>query len=81
MEYQKIINLLDSTKNQPSKFRTRNWVEYSDTYTHVKGTMTVPNTAAAVKVANNTDKKVKFKSCAPFTDYINEINKDIDVAK
>ena len=27
MEYQKIINLLDNTINQPSKFRTRNWVE------------------------------------------------------
>ena len=27
MEYQKIINLLDNTMNQPSKFRTRNWVE------------------------------------------------------
>ena len=27
MEYQKIINLLDNTINQPSTFRTRNWVE------------------------------------------------------
>ena len=27
MEYQKISNLLDSASNQPSKFRTRNWVE------------------------------------------------------
>ena len=27
MDYQKIINLLDDTLNQPSKFRTRNWVE------------------------------------------------------
>ena len=26
MEYQKIINLLDNTPNQPSKFRTRNCV-------------------------------------------------------
>ena len=30
MEYQKIINLLDNTMNQPSKFRTRNWVEIND---------------------------------------------------
>ena len=35
MEYQKITNLLDnevllSTSNQPSKFRTRNWVEIND---------------------------------------------------
>ena len=27
MEYQKIINLLDNTPDQPSKFRTKNWVE------------------------------------------------------
>ena len=30
MEYQKIINLLDNTSNQPSKFRTKNWVEIND---------------------------------------------------
>ena len=30
MEYQKIINLLDNTTNQPSKFRTRNCVEIND---------------------------------------------------
>ena len=30
MEYQKIINLLDDTTNQPSKFRTRSWVETND---------------------------------------------------
>ena len=27
MEYQKIISLLDNTPNQPSKFKTQNWVE------------------------------------------------------
>ena len=30
VEYQKIINLLDDTTNQPSKFRTRRWVEIND---------------------------------------------------
>ena len=30
MEYQEIANLLDSTSNQPSKFRTRNCVEIND---------------------------------------------------
>ena len=30
MGYQKIIKLLDDTTNQPSKFRTRNWVEIND---------------------------------------------------
>ena len=27
MEYQKITHLLDSASDEPSKFRTRNWVE------------------------------------------------------
>ena len=30
MEYQKIANLLDNASNQPSKFRTENWVEIND---------------------------------------------------
>ena len=30
MEYQKIANLLDTESNQPSKFRTRNWIEIND---------------------------------------------------
>ena len=30
MDHQKIINLLDDTTNQPSKFSTRNWVEIND---------------------------------------------------
>ena len=30
MEYQKIANLLDTESNQPSKFRTRNWVEINN---------------------------------------------------
>ena len=27
MQYQKIINSLDKTSNQPTKFRTKNWIE------------------------------------------------------
>ena len=30
MEYQKIIKLLENTPNQPSKFRTKSWVEVND---------------------------------------------------
>ena len=30
MEYQNIINLLDGTTNQPSKFITRNWLEMNN---------------------------------------------------
>ena len=115
MEYQKIANLIDdNTLNQPSKFRTRNWIEindesrrvynvnsqikfkttmlksslcdYNDAYILVKGTITVNNNAAADAVANNTNKKVVFKNCAPFTNCISEINnvqidnaKDVDI--
>ena len=32
MEYQKIINLLDNTLNQPTKFRTKNWVKINDEF-------------------------------------------------
>ena len=30
MEYQKIANLIDDALNQPSKCRTKNWVEIND---------------------------------------------------
>ena len=30
MEYQKIINLLDSTSNELSMFRTKNWIKLND---------------------------------------------------
>ena len=30
MEYQKIINVLDSTSNQLSECRTMNWIEIND---------------------------------------------------
>ena len=114
MKYQKIANLIDDASNQPSKFKTKNWVEindesrgtykvnnqikfkttmlksslydYSDAYILVKGTITVNNRAAADADANNTNKKVIFKNCAPFTNYISEINntqvdnsKDLDI--
>ena len=32
MEYQKIIKLLENTSNQPSKFRTKNWVEVNENH-------------------------------------------------
>ena len=48
--------------------------DYSDAYILVKGTITVNNTAAANSDANNTNKKVIFKNCAPFTNCISEIN-------
>ena len=60
--------------------------DYRDAYILVKGTIGVTNTAAAGAAANNTNKKVIFKNCAPFTNCISEINntqidnaKDIDI--
>ena len=38
MEYQKIANLIDNASNQPSKFKTKNWVEIND---ELKGTYNV----------------------------------------
>ena len=48
--------------------------DYSDAYILAKETKTVANTAAAGQAANNVDKKVIFKNCAPFTSCINRIN-------
>ena len=30
MEYQNVANLIDDTSSQPSKYRTRNWLEIND---------------------------------------------------
>ena len=117
MEYQKIANLLDDNKsNQPSKFRTKNWVEindesrgthnvnsqitfkttmlksslcdYSDACILVKGTIIITGAGddAAARQADERDKGVVYKNCAPFTNCISEINntqvdnaKDIDI--
>ena len=48
--------------------------DYSDAYIFVKGNITVNNTASAGAAANNTDKKVIFKNCAPFSNCISKIN-------
>ena len=103
MENQKIANFLNDESNQPSKFRTRNWVElddesrgtytgndirfkttmlrsnlsdYADSYILVKGTITISGAGNddATKRADERDKGVKFKNCAPFTKCINRIS-------
>ena len=112
MEYQKIINLLDNTSNQLSKFRRKNWTEindhsrgvcntntdirfkttilkcslcdYSDVYILVKGTIIITGAGADATAtqAYERDKKVIFKSCAPFINCKTEINNtEIDNAK
>ena len=47
--------------------------DYSGAYILVKGTIGVNNSVAAGAAANNTNKKVIFKNCAPFTNCISEI--------
>ena len=54
--------------------RRSNLCNYSDAYILAKGTITVPNTAAASAAVKNTYKKVIFKNCAPFIDCITEMN-------
>ena len=108
--------MIDDTSNQPSKFRTKTWVEindesrgtynvnsqikfkttmlksslcdYSDAYILVKGTITITGAGAdaAARQADERDKGVAFRNCAPFTNCISEINntrvdnaKDIDI--
>ena len=51
-----------------------NLCDYNDAYILFKGNITVPNTTVAGAAVNNTNKKVIFKNCAPFTDCITEIN-------
>ena len=46
MEYQKIANLINGASNQPSKFRTNNWVEIND---ESRGT-------------HNVNSQIKFKT-------------------
>ena len=48
--------------------------DYGDAYILVKGNITVNNTADAGAAANNANKKVIFKNCAPFTKCISKIN-------
>ena len=56
--------------------------DYSDAYILVKGNISVNNTTGASADANNTNKKVIFKNCAPFTNCISEINNtQVDNAK
>ena len=54
MEYQKIANLIDDTSNQPSKFKTRNWVEIND----------------ESRGAYNVNSQIKFKTTMLKSSYV-----------
>ena len=78
--------------NSQIKFKTTmlksSLCDYSDAYILVKGTITIAGAGddAAARQADERDKGVIFKNCAPFTNCISEINntqvdsaKDIDI--
>ena len=64
--------------NKQTKFKTSmlrsSLCDYSDAYILVKGNIIVNNTAADGAAANNANKKIVFKNCAPFTNCISKIN-------
>ena len=95
--------MVESTLDNLSKFRTRNWVEindesrgnyansdvrfkttmlrsnlcdYADSYILVKGTITITGAGvnADARNADERNKGVTFKNCAPFTKCISRIN-------
>ena len=78
--------------NSQIKFKTTmlksSLCDYSDAYILVKGTIAITGAGgdAAARQADERDKGVVFKNCAPFTNCISEINntqvdntKDIDI--
>ena len=78
--------------NSQIKFKTTmlksSLCDYSDAYILVKGKITIAGAGndAAARQADERDKGVAFKNCAPFINCINEINntqidnaKDIDI--
>ena len=78
--------MIHNNANNNIKFKTSmiksNLCDYSDAYIHVKGTITVPNTAGAAAALNNTNKKVMFKYFVPFACCISEIsNTQVDDAQ
>ena len=104
MEYHKITIFYDNASNQPSKFRTKNWVEinhesrggyttgseikfktailksslcdYDDTYILVKGTIKIAGAGddTAARKADERNRGIIFKNCAPFTKFRSKIN-------
>ena len=70
--------------NSQIKFKTTmlqsSLCDCSGAYILAKGIIIVADTSTAGAAANNTKKKVIFKNCAPFTNWISEI-KNIQIDK
>ena len=64
--------------NKQVRFKTAtvrsNLCDYCDAYILPKGNITVNDTSAADTNANNTNEKVVFKNCVPFTNCTSKIN-------
>ena len=100
--------MLESTSDNLSKLRTRNWVEindesrgnyangdirfkttmlrsnlcdYADSYILEKGLITITGAGddATVRQADERNKGLTFKNCAPFTKCISRINNALDI--
>ena len=67
------FNTNSQIKFKTTMLKSSLW-DYSDAYILVKGTITVPNTAAAGADANNANKKVRFKNYASFINCQSKIN-------
>ena len=60
--------------NKQIRSKTSILCNYGDAYILLKINITVNNTAAEGAAANNTNDKVIFKNCAPFTSCFSKIN-------
>ena len=67
----------EHSPNKQIRFKTSilrsSLCDYSDAYIFIKGNITVNNTADAVAAAYNTNKKVIFKNCAPFSNCLSKM--------
>ena len=86
MEYQKIANLIDDTSNQPSKFRTRNWLEINDESRgayNVNGQIKFKTTMLKSSLCDYSDAYILFKgtisvnNTAAAGTAVNNINKKV----
>ena len=69
MEHQIIANLLDNTFNQPSKFRTKNWVEINDDSrgTYINSDIKFESTMLKSNLCNYADAYIFVKGTITIT--------------
>ena len=74
MEYQKIAILLNNASNQPSTFRTRNWVEINDDSrgTYTNSDITFKTTMLKSDLFDYADAYIFAKSTITITGAVND---------